>query len=155
MQALPMRSIPRRALIPPDSSLGGSNHQVVFRLWYSCFSQPVRLTEGSRTNRQAPFHRGEVDNIHFSITEEELRTVFSHFREFATPATGFEPHVIIYHTHYTNGFVQFHKAAQAKDVLEEMNGFEHAGRPNRVGLGNDKFTPESTANLMQGLDDFQ
>lgn len=30
-----------------------------------------------------------------------------------------------------------------------MNGFELAGRPIRVGLGNDKFTPESTANLMQ------
>lgn len=29
-----------------------------------------------------------------------------------------------------------------------MNGFELAGRPIRVGLGNDKFTPESTANLM-------
>ena len=30
-----------------------------------------------------------------------------------------------------------------------MNGFEIAGRPIRVGLGNDKFTPETTANLMQ------
>lgn len=30
-----------------------------------------------------------------------------------------------------------------------MNGFELAGRPIRVGLGNDKFTPESTANLLQ------
>lgn len=29
-----------------------------------------------------------------------------------------------------------------------MNGFDLAGRPIRVGLGNDKFTPESTANLM-------
>lgn len=36
-----------------------------------------------------------------------------------------------------------------------MNGFDLAGRPIRVGLGNDKFTPESTANLMhkfQGRD---
>lgn len=30
-----------------------------------------------------------------------------------------------------------------------MNGFELAGRPIRVGLGNDKFTPESTANHLQ------
>ena len=29
-----------------------------------------------------------------------------------------------------------------------MNGFEIAGRPIRVGLGNDKFTPETTANLL-------
>lgn len=32
-----------------------------------------------------------------------------------------------------------------------MNGFDLAGRPIRVGLGNDKFTPESTANLLRGL----
>ena len=30
-----------------------------------------------------------------------------------------------------------------------MNGFELAGRPIRVGLGNDKFTPESTHSLLQ------
>ena len=30
-----------------------------------------------------------------------------------------------------------------------MNGFELAGRPIRVGLGNDKFTPESTQSLLQ------
>lgn len=30
-----------------------------------------------------------------------------------------------------------------------MNGFELAGRPIRVGLGNDKFTPETTQNLLQ------
>lgn len=29
-----------------------------------------------------------------------------------------------------------------------MNGFEIAGRPIRVGLGNDKFTAETTANLL-------
>lgn len=30
-----------------------------------------------------------------------------------------------------------------------MNGFDLAGRPIRVGLGNDKFTTETTANLLQ------
>ena len=30
-----------------------------------------------------------------------------------------------------------------------MNGFELAGRPIRVGLGNDKFTADSTAALLQ------
>lgn len=30
-----------------------------------------------------------------------------------------------------------------------MNGFELLDRPIRVGLGNDKFTPESTKNLLQ------
>jgi RNA-binding protein 39 len=31
-----------------------------------------------------------------------------------------------------------------------MNGFELAGRAIRVGLGNDKFTPESTTNRAPG-----
>ena len=38
---------------------------------------------------------------------------------------------------------------QAKEALEKMNGFELAGRPIRVGLGNDKFTAESTESLKQ------
>ncbi|EER38037.1 RNA splicing factor [Histoplasma capsulatum H143] len=47
------------------------------------------------------------------------------------------------------GFVQFRDPNQAREALEKMNGFDLAGRPIRVGLGNDKFTPESTANLLQ------
>jgi len=34
-----------------------------------------------------------------------------------------------------------------------MNGFDLAGRPIRVGLGNDKFTTESTASLLQRFPD--
>lgn len=44
---------------------------------------------------------------------------------------------------------RFRDAGQAREALEKMNGFDLAGRPIRVGLGNDKFTPESTANLLQ------
>src|ERR1700761_7723598 len=44
---------------------------------------------------------------------------------------------------------RFRDPNQAREALEKMNGFDLAGRPIRVGLGNDKFTPESTANLMQ------
>ena len=44
---------------------------------------------------------------------------------------------------------RFRDPTQAKEALEKMNGFDLAGRPIRVGLGNDKFTPESTANLLQ------
>ena len=48
----------------------------------------------------------------------------------------------------TVGF-RFRDPNQAREALEKMNGFDLAGRPIRVGLGNDKFTPESTANLLQ------
>ena len=44
---------------------------------------------------------------------------------------------------------RFRDTSQAREALEKMNGFDLAGRPIRVGLGNDKFTPESTAHLMQ------
>ena len=44
---------------------------------------------------------------------------------------------------------RFQDPNQAREALEKMNGFDLAGRPIRVGLGNDKFTPESTANLLQ------
>lgn len=44
---------------------------------------------------------------------------------------------------------RYRNAADAKEALEKMNGFDLAGRPIRVGLGNDKFTSESTANLLQ------
>lgn len=46
-------------------------------------------------------------------------------------------------------FARFRDPNQAREALEKMNGFDLAGRPIRVGLGNDKFTPESTANLLQ------
>lgn len=46
---------------------------------------------------------------------------------------------------------RFRDAGQAREALEKMNGFDLAGRPIRVGLGNDKFTPESTANLLRGF----
>lgn len=44
---------------------------------------------------------------------------------------------------------RFRDPNQAREALEKMNGFDLAGRPIRVGLGNDKFTPESTASLLQ------
>jgi RNA-binding protein 39 len=44
---------------------------------------------------------------------------------------------------------RFTDPTEAKEALEKMNGFELAGRPIRVGLGNDKFTPESTQSLLQ------
>src|SRR2546421_3470603 len=48
-----------------------------------------------------------------------------------------------------NAPFRFRDPNQAREALEKMNGFDLAGRPIRVGLGNDKFTPESTANLLQ------
>ncbi|QSL66443.1 hypothetical protein MERGE_000823 [Pneumocystis wakefieldiae] len=47
------------------------------------------------------------------------------------------------------GFVQYRDPSQARDALEKMNGFELAGRAIRVGLGNDKFIPETSSVLAR------
>ena len=57
-------------------------------------------------------------------------------------------HILHEHSVLTS-IARFRDPNQARDALEKMNGFDLAGRPIRVGLGNDKFTPESTANLLQ------
>lgn len=95
----------------------------------------------------APFHRLYVGNIHFSVTEKDLQEIFSPYGELEQ--------VILQRDELNPGrskgygFVQFVDPTHAKDALAEMNGFELAGRQIRVGLGNDKFTPESTANLLR------
>jgi RNA-binding protein 39 len=109
-------------------------------------NRQVRNTEGSGNHPNSiPFHRLYVGNIHFSITETDLQNVFEPFGELEfvqlqKDDTG---------RSRGYGFVQFRDATQAREALEKMNGFDLAGRPIRVGLGNDKFTPESTANLLQ------
>lgn len=95
----------------------------------------------------APFHRLYVGNIHFSVTEKDLQEIFEPYGELEQ--------VILQRDELNPGrskgygFVQFVDPTHAKDALAEMNGFELAGRQIRVGLGNDKFTPESTANLLR------
>ncbi|EXJ62219.1 hypothetical protein A1O7_02652 [Cladophialophora yegresii CBS 114405] len=109
-------------------------------------NRQARNPEAQSSNHNSiPFHRLYVGNIHFSITEQDLQNVFEPFgelefvqlqKEEGGRSRGY-------------GFVQFRDPNQAREALEKMNGFDLAGRPIRVGLGNDKFTPESTANLMQ------
>ncbi|GKZ88779.1 hypothetical protein AnigIFM59636_009313 [Aspergillus niger] len=99
----------------------------------------------SGNNHAAPFHRLYVGNIHFSITESDLQNVFEPFGELEfvqlqKDETG---------RSRGYGFVQFRDPNQAREALEKMNGFDLAGRAIRVGLGNDKFTPDSNAQRMQ------
>lgn len=56
---------------------------------------------------------------------------------------------------YTNTILRYRDPNQAREALEKMNGFDLAGRPIRVGLGNDKFTPESTAQMLQRFSGYQ
>ncbi|KAF2756994.1 splicing factor, CC1-like protein [Pseudovirgaria hyperparasitica] len=109
-------------------------------------NRQARTTEsGSTATNGVPFHRLYVGNIHFSITEEDLQEVFEPFGELEFVQLQKEDQG----RSRGYGFVQFRDPTQAKEALEHLNGFEIAGRPIRVGLGNDKFTPESTQNLLQ------
>ncbi|KAI1330702.1 hypothetical protein F5Y16DRAFT_362441 [Xylariaceae sp. FL0255] len=118
---------------------------VIVQLTEAEKNRQVRNTDGTTQGNSVPFHRLYVGNIHFSITEQDLQNVFEPFGELEfvqlqKDDTG---------RSRGYGFVQFREADQAREALEKMNGFDLAGRPIRVGLGNDKFTPESTANLLQ------
>lgn len=44
---------------------------------------------------------------------------------------------------FTNASFRFRNPNQAREALEKMNGLDLAGRAIRVGLGNDKFTPDA------------
>ncbi|OWP07210.1 hypothetical protein B2J93_1983 [Marssonina coronariae] len=109
-------------------------------------NRQVRNPEATTSNpNQVPFHRLYVGNIHFSITESDLQNVFEPFGELEFVQLQKEEQG----RSRGYGFVQFRDPGQAREALEKMNGFDLAGRPIRVGLGNDKFTPESTASLLQ------
>ncbi|KAL2871862.1 putative RNA splicing factor (Pad-1) [Aspergillus lucknowensis] len=104
-------------------------------------NRQARNSEANAGNKHAaPFHRLYVGNIHFSIDENDLQSVFEPFGELEfvqlqKDETG---------RSRGYGFVQFRDPNQARDALEKMNGYDLGGRAIRVGLGNDKFTPENT-----------
>ncbi|CAI7566875.1 unnamed protein product [Penicillium bialowiezense] len=110
-------------------------------------NRQARNPEASSSGQHsAPFHRLYVGNVHFSITESDLQNVFEPFGDLEFVQLQKDE------TGRSKGyaFVQFCDPNQARDALEKMNGFELAGRAIRVGLGNDKFTPESNANRTSG-----
>lgn len=108
-------------------------------------NRQARNPEAGAHPNSIPFHRLYVGNIHFNVTEQDLQAVFEPFGELEFVQLQKDENG----RSRGYGFVQFRDATQAREALEKMNGFDLAGRPIRVGLGNDKFTPESTANLLQ------
>ncbi|XP_075212890.1 RNA-binding protein 39-like protein Caper isoform X2 [Lycorma delicatula] len=71
-----------------------------------------------------------VGSLHFNITEDMLRGIFEPFGKIdniqlmTDPETGRSKGY---------GFISFHNAEDAKRALEQLNGFELAGRPMKVG----------------------
>jgi RNA-binding protein 39 len=75
-----------------------------------------------------------VGSLHFNITEEDLRMVFSPFGDIEFINLHMDPE-----TGRSKGyaFVQFKRPDDAKKALQQVNGLEIAGRQIKVGLVNE------------------
>ncbi|KAK9427884.1 hypothetical protein V1505DRAFT_378718 [Lipomyces doorenjongii] len=96
---------------------------------------------------QGPYHRLYVGNVHFAITESDLKQIFESYGnvEFVVlqkDETGVRSKGY--------GFVQFADRESATSALE-LNGFKLGGRPIRVGLGNEKINSEAPESIIQRL----
>lgn len=83
-----------------------------------------------------------VGSLHFNITEEMLKGIFEPFGRIdkielmKDPETGRSKGY---------GFITFHDGEDAKKALEQLNGFELAGRPMKVN-----YVTERSDNMVQG-----
>jgi len=71
-----------------------------------------------------------IGSLHFNITEEMLRGIFEPFGKIQSIQL-----IMDTETQRSKGygFVTYNEAEDAKKALEQMNGFELAGRPMKVG----------------------
>lgn len=123
------------------------NIPIIVRVTEAEKNRQVRKTdEAGNNSTSAPFHRLYIGNIHFNVTQEDLEAVFEPFGEleFAQLQTDESKRSKGF------GFVQYKDASHAREALEKMNGFELAGRPIRVGLGNDRSGADGNASRGHG-----
>lgn len=71
-----------------------------------------------------------VGSLHFNITEEMLRGIFEPFGKIDSIQLIQDPETARSKGY---GFITFHNCDDAKKALEQLNGFELAGRPMKVG----------------------
>ncbi|KAL1491192.1 hypothetical protein ABEB36_011829 [Hypothenemus hampei] len=71
-----------------------------------------------------------VGSLHFNITEDMLRGIFEPFGKIENIQLIMDPET---GRSKGYGFITFHNCEDAKKALEQLNGFELAGRPMKVG----------------------
>ncbi|SPP90040.1 RNA-binding protein 39 isoform X2 [Drosophila guanche] len=83
-----------------------------------------------------------VGSLHFDITEEMLRGIFEPFGKI-------DAIQLIMDTETNRskgyGFITYHNAEDAKKALEQLNGFELAGRPMKVGNVTERLDMNTTS----------
>lgn len=90
-----------------------------------------------------------VGSLHFNITEDMLRGIFEPFGSIQSITL-----MMDYETGRSKGygFVTYDKAEDAKKALEQMNGFELAGRPMKVGHVTEGAAGGNYVQIKDGLD---
>ncbi|XP_041376167.1 RNA-binding protein 39-like isoform X2 [Gigantopelta aegis] len=86
-----------------------------------------------------------VGSLHFNITEEMLRGIFEPFGKID------DVKLMRNHENSTSqgyGFITFHDSEDAKKALEQLNGFELAGRPMKVGHVTERTAENQGASLL-------
>jgi len=91
-----------------------------------------------------------VGSLHFNISEEMLRGIFDPF--------GKIDDIKLMKNHETGrsqgyGFITFHNAEDAKKALDQLNGFELAGRPMKVGHVTERTGDSQVATTMLDNDE--
>jgi RNA-binding protein 39 len=76
-----------------------------------------------------------VGSLHFNITEDMLRGIFEPFGKIESIQLIMDPETGRSRGY---GFISFYDAEDAKKALEQLNGFELAGRPLKVGNVTDR-----------------
>ncbi|XP_045472045.1 RNA-binding protein 39 isoform X2 [Harmonia axyridis] len=71
-----------------------------------------------------------VGSLHFNITEDMLRSIFEPFGKIENIQLIMDPET---GRSKGYGFVTYHNCDDAKKALEQLNGYELAGRPMKVG----------------------
>jgi len=90
-----------------------------------------------------------VGSLHFNITEDMLRGIFEPFGAIQSVTL-----MMDYETGRSKGygFVTYDRAEDAKKALEQMNGFELAGRPMKVGHVTENAAGGNYVQIKDGLD---
>lgn len=119
------------------------------------------LPSGAEKNRaaqnttiQGPVENGPmriyVGSLHYNITEAMLRGIFEPFGAIDSINLLKDPDTGLSRGY---GFLTFTKSDDAKRAIEQLNGFEIAGRPMKVANVTEKAGAETGGNEYNKLDD--